>query len=296
MTPWAVLGIARDATTADIKRAYAALVKKHRPDEDAARFQQIHEAFEACLARARTTPQLSTRAARVPVGEAEEVALAEGAVATPPRVESPPGQVPTSWDEDDADDYGLDEDDDLDDDYLDDLRFDPQARTPRDEAPDADAAGRTRPAPVRIDPPHERFDVDGFVAEYRRQSVEQRAEGLTRWLDAQPALYSIELKQRIVGPLMAKLHAEAPLRPFALQALLRFFDLDTVGRGKREQYGVDELQRRSAELFGWEDLSFMDKRPRQEKAPASSSSGEVPWRLIFFGLWMVAHLARCAGS
>ena len=49
--PWSLLGLAGDAATErDIKKAYARLVKQHRPDPDPEVFQRVHEAYKVALA------------------------------------------------------------------------------------------------------------------------------------------------------------------------------------------------------------------------------------------------------
>lgn len=50
MTCWNVLGLAPDADSRAIKRQYAALLKKTRPDDDPEGFQRLREAYEAALA------------------------------------------------------------------------------------------------------------------------------------------------------------------------------------------------------------------------------------------------------
>lgn len=48
--PWELLGL--DEATAserDVKRAYARLIKEHRPDTAPAEFQQVHEAYQYAL-------------------------------------------------------------------------------------------------------------------------------------------------------------------------------------------------------------------------------------------------------
>ncbi|WP_431703414.1 J domain-containing protein [Pseudomonas sp. BR20] len=50
MTCWNVLGLAPDADSRTIKRQYAALLKKTRPDDDPEGFQRLREAYEAALA------------------------------------------------------------------------------------------------------------------------------------------------------------------------------------------------------------------------------------------------------
>lgn len=49
--PWGRLGL--DLTTSDeraVKRAYASLLKKHRPDVDPEGFRILHDAYQAALA------------------------------------------------------------------------------------------------------------------------------------------------------------------------------------------------------------------------------------------------------
>ncbi|MHA6194507.1 J domain-containing protein [Pseudomonas wadenswilerensis] len=53
MDAWEVLGLEEDADERAIKRAYARLLKVHRPDEDAEAFQRLREAYESALAEAR---------------------------------------------------------------------------------------------------------------------------------------------------------------------------------------------------------------------------------------------------
>ncbi|HTD29846.1 MAG TPA: DnaJ domain-containing protein [Xanthomonadaceae bacterium] len=50
MNPFQALGIPANADIETIKKAYAKLLRQHRPDEDPVGFQRIHEAYQACLA------------------------------------------------------------------------------------------------------------------------------------------------------------------------------------------------------------------------------------------------------
>ena len=45
MSPWDRLELAPTSDTRAIKKAYARLLKQHRPDQDAAAFQQLHQAY-----------------------------------------------------------------------------------------------------------------------------------------------------------------------------------------------------------------------------------------------------------
>lgn len=53
MNPFVRLGLSADADEAQIKRAYARLLRITRPDDDPAGFQQLNDAYQRCLARAR---------------------------------------------------------------------------------------------------------------------------------------------------------------------------------------------------------------------------------------------------
>lgn len=57
--PWELLGLSRaEATERDVKRAYARLLKLHRPDADPEGFQKLHAAYQWALA-ALSRPDLS---------------------------------------------------------------------------------------------------------------------------------------------------------------------------------------------------------------------------------------------
>lgn len=49
MSPFKILGLDDAADIPQIKRAYAKLLRTHRPDEDPVGFQRLHEAYETCL-------------------------------------------------------------------------------------------------------------------------------------------------------------------------------------------------------------------------------------------------------
>ena len=49
MSVWETLGIPADSDSKTIKRAYAKLLKKTRPDEYPTEFQQLHAAYRQAL-------------------------------------------------------------------------------------------------------------------------------------------------------------------------------------------------------------------------------------------------------
>lgn len=52
-SPFHRLGLDGGADVTQIKRAYARLLRTHRPDDDPVAFQRLHDAYEACLEQAR---------------------------------------------------------------------------------------------------------------------------------------------------------------------------------------------------------------------------------------------------
>ncbi|WP_263260589.1 J domain-containing protein [Pseudomonas sp. RIT-PI-S] len=62
MNHWHVLGLTPEADERSIKRAYARLLKSHRPDEDPEGFQRLREAYDASLVEARWRAEEGERA------------------------------------------------------------------------------------------------------------------------------------------------------------------------------------------------------------------------------------------
>ncbi|WP_164604326.1 J domain-containing protein, partial [Pseudomonas viridiflava] len=49
MNSWSIMGLPADADKRSIKRQYAILLKRHRPDEDPEGFQRLREAYDQAL-------------------------------------------------------------------------------------------------------------------------------------------------------------------------------------------------------------------------------------------------------
>ena len=57
-SPWTLLGLdPATATPRDLQRAYARLLKIHRPDEDPEAFQRLHQAYQTAKARLENAPR-----------------------------------------------------------------------------------------------------------------------------------------------------------------------------------------------------------------------------------------------
>ena len=48
-SPWHVLGIARGSSLAEVKKAYARLLRQHRPDQDPVGFRRLRDAYELAV-------------------------------------------------------------------------------------------------------------------------------------------------------------------------------------------------------------------------------------------------------
>ncbi|MFK3651516.1 J domain-containing protein [Lysobacter enzymogenes] len=263
MNPFAALGLSADADQAQIKRAYAKLLRTNRPDDDPAGFQRLNEAYQQCLewARRRVAAEVAMatdafededeaedddalargmrmppapRPAPIPLAPAGGSAApappavplpsAPAAPRTPFVASAPPAPAQPSPPTAPA---GTS------------VPVAPSApaapvpvppRAPAAPKPaSASAGGAAQAAPAhRAETPEAEFDPRRFLDELYRHAETGSAAGLERWLVEHPALYQLERKHALAPALIAHLSAHAPLYLPQLDALLRFFDLDTV--------------------------------------------------------------------
>ena len=87
MSHWQLLELTPDADERSIKRAYARLLKVHRPDDDPLAFQRLREAYEASLAEARWRAQADDEEAALALVEHEPAAQSATQVAPMAREE-----------------------------------------------------------------------------------------------------------------------------------------------------------------------------------------------------------------
>lgn len=78
MDPWQILGVGRDASVAEIRRAYAVLLKQTRPDEDPEAFQSLVSARDIALSVAEhaASAEKARGAERVQVPRMTEIVIA----------------------------------------------------------------------------------------------------------------------------------------------------------------------------------------------------------------------------
>lgn len=346
MNPFALLGLSADADEAQIKRAYAKLLRSHRPDDDPAGFQRLNEAYRQCLERAqrRAAAEAAMAVAAGEGGDPDEsgggehapapgmppaprpppvpVADAEGPTAPqPPAAPAPfapaaprtpfvasappppePAQPPLPPVPDPAQPSAPAAP------AAESVPSVPAAPTAAPRAPRPPAGGAPEPVPAApqaqrpapATPKREpEFDAHRFLDElYRRAETDSVAE-LERWLANHPALYRLERKHALAPALVACLSARAPLYLPQLDALLRFFDLDTVHpRSAGLQARIVELRaqtrRRGVDL---REIQF-DPNPKPGKRgrhPIDLDASTVVFLLLGFTV-LARVVAALAGA
>ncbi len=208
--PFRVLGLDRKADITKIKRAYAKLLRTHRPDEDAAAFQRLHEAYEACLEQARWREQGWDD------GDQDEdddhVGLIDGdevAASAQTGVSDDPLFAPF-----DAGAMSVDADEFADD-------------------------GIGMPAP-------DDFDASAFADELIHRMRDDTRQAVEAWLQAHDDLYALDRKrglQVVVVDALETVDAGTASRHF--DAVTGFFGLDTIaGTDGWLQHRLDAIQQR----------------------------------------------------
>ncbi len=239
---FAILGLTRDADERAIKRAYAALLRVHRPDEDPAGFQRINEAYQSALQWRQWRDSLPDDV--VDEDEDED----EYAVEDPPQDSDDPapdavrvvnhGDAPIRIRITDAP-----VDPDWDGDGYD---------TPEVLAADAAAAEAAGPVPPPLPP----ADAQG-AGESRGSPVDAalaiaaqgNTEALTAWLRAEPAFWSLQDKGWWGHQLLYALQASPVAMPRdCFDALIGFFGLDDV-QAARHHVHLDWLRRRCVQWW-----------------------------------------------
>ncbi|WP_242691120.1 J domain-containing protein [Lysobacter enzymogenes] len=215
MTPHERLGLEQDADERAIKRAYARALRETRPDEDAQGFQTLHEAYQAALSMLRQAEYerwLQQREAE----QAQDENAEAGADASPPPPTPPAGAAGSHADA-------------------------PPAAAPADAASTNDSDEDDDRIELSID----QIGNAVIVGALRLSPADYEA-----WLREFPPLYSLYVKD-VIAPQLPRALAQAPQLPSAqLEAIARFFDLDTLGTLDTEGHWLlHRLRRRSGVDF-----------------------------------------------
>lgn len=189
MDAYRLLGIGRDADERQIKRAYAALLKNTRPDEDPAGFQRLNEAYQQALAycRDRMFATVDTDGDVGPADDAPDDALSlrltPEALA---RLMQPPSEQADAFE---------------------------SAPAP---VPPAELPPSPTPPPV---------DVHTLARDVLACAQTESPTRLADWLAAHDGLYLLAAKHRVGHAVLERICAEElPLRAQAMQVLGDFFD------------------------------------------------------------------------
>lgn len=289
-----VLGVKHNASLPDIKRAYAAKIKQHRPDDDPEEFQRIHAAYQSAVDYTKTR---SSDAGAHPSGISDWNLLDDyldyddedgsDISETPANIPITPISTENGENDSDKSDWN-------------DMREHRGAGGAHDQV-----RHRTNNAGINENSPafgttnerelddsefthandiaagHTAFDFKKFSEEFIDIATNRHAT-LNSWLENHPDLYDIELKHSLCVPVLELLDEARPLPPKQLLDLLRFFNLDTVtGMGAEFSHEIENLKNKSANAHPWEDLSFI-RAPKEQYATTTES--DFPWRIIWYGI------------
>lgn len=240
MSPYRILGLGEDVTEPEIKRAYARLLKQHRPEADPAGFQRLHEAYTHCLAHARY---------RAEYGDDTYDDGDDGA------------EVTTSFDTPALTEAGA----------IAALAVDHQLRAIQTET---NRSGVVRER-ITLDEPADdetwevpereaAFDCDGFVAELMQRIRDSGPRDLSDWLNRREALYSLQLKQMLSAPVAHELANASPLPDEErLKVVLEFFGLDGLGQQHGWiEHSVQSLWQRLEDQRGFDRVLAEYQSPR----------------------------------
>lgn len=227
MSPFVRLGVSADADEAQIRRAYAKLLRITRPDDDPVAFQALNDAYRECLSIAAHKTH-----AQAPRHETVREDESRRESPQPPPTE-PSRPAPTASTRADG------------------TRHDPAPR-PRAPAPPVPPArpraGHAAPqADERAAWARNQFDLDAFLHELFARTATERPIDLLHWLRDLAPLYALELKHALRLPIARALtKADPPPPSDAIDAIAEFFDLVTTDpREARLHHALESAYRRS---------------------------------------------------
>lgn len=234
MNSFARLGLDAEADERAVKRAYAALLKKTRPDEDPQGFQTLHEAYQSALALCRqhvTKSVVHNLTAAPALADVETTfSLAEARDQSEPKEHdaafAPTSAVLVAWED----------------------VPEPVPVAPAKpvvvtwDIPDV-AVPATQSA-IAASPVRENFDFVHFFGRIAALATAGDADAVRTALASEPAFWSLEAKALAGHCLIDAIEEHEPPMPAeCFDALLAFFDLDHVLAGL-DPLAMDRLRRR----------------------------------------------------
>lgn len=235
MSPWEFLGLRDDADAASVRRRYAELLKRQRPEDDPQGFQRLRTAYESALAVARRRPPPPSESGPDPamahaaraestLGAATPAALQPGGTDMPagrPVVADPVVDVPAAGASAPPDPTAAEPVAAIN------PATDPGPSAPT--APDDAAAGSTSRIVGVVPPVPERPDVERIGALLDElfatcAAAEAPKAAVDAWWSAQPELVSIDAQSLAELLLLARLATSRGIPAGVAQALIDRFD------------------------------------------------------------------------
>jgi hypothetical protein len=224
---WALrrLGLRADADARAVKRAYAALLKTTRPEDDPEGFQALNEAYRAALAWVQSRPPQALveddfENGDVPRDDASQAATDANAASI-----ELPADVVTGLQNIGAQVEAA------------------RALLDRVQAKDTAIAGPSASVAAQIDDA-DAFDAAGFLDELIALAVHGRHGDLERWLHAQPALWSLARKAQIGQWLVQQWQMRRPpIQAQRFDVVADFFGLLDLN-GDHDAYTIQRLRHR----------------------------------------------------
>lgn len=229
MTPHQRLGVDAHADERQIKRAYALALRDNRPDQDAQAFQQLHEAYQAALALCRQADYerwlAQQESEQENEGEREAAQAGDGDARAPSATDGGETAAPARADVD------------VDVDAKVDAGNDPQSTTGNGNGNSNGDDDDDAPIELTIDQIGNAVIAGAF---------QLSADDYEVWLRGFAPLYSLYVKS-VIAPQLPRALAQAPrLDSRRLEAIVRFFDLDTLGAlDAQDQWLLEGLRRRA---------------------------------------------------
>lgn len=159
---------------------------------------------------------------------------------------------------------------------------------------DASAFAQDSPAPGHASrhntPAQATFAFAEFYAALRERAKADGVDVFEQWLRAQQPLYDVALKDQVAEQLVFELRRDSPLPCNYLDAVLRFFTLDTINalswRLQEDLHHLIESANSARTRASGPDWSQLELDPARKPQPYRES----PWRLRLMGIMLLTAL------